>query len=129
MKKILIFVFSIFTFMNFSNVSAQENDDLLNVIAKSLPEQYIKSKANLFFTIQIGAYINKNAKLASLEHVIVVKESDNLNKYRLGEFNSYEEAKDYKNMLLSVCKDAFIVSIKNGKRIHITEALKDLPAI
>ena len=128
MKSLLLFFFFAI-FIGVSNTSAQENNDFLKAIVKSLPEQYIKSDANLFFTIQIGAFTNKNSKLESLEHIIIAKEADNLTKYRLGEFNSYQEANDYKNMLLSVCKDAFIVSIKNGKRVHIKEALKDSSAI
>ncbi|KGL63974.1 hypothetical protein PHEL85_1016 [Polaribacter sp. Hel1_85] len=82
----------------------------------------------MFFTIQIGAFRNKNTSLENLNNIILANEN-NITKYRLGEFLSYKEAVDYKKMVLSVCKDAFIVSIKNGKRVHIREALKDRPIL
>jgi hypothetical protein len=125
MKNFYFLFFTIFFFISTSSLSAQSQEEAnyLKVIAQSLPEQYIKSNSELFFTIQIGAYKNENKTLETLDNVTTIKE-DTLTKYRLGEFSTYEEAVEYKNMLLSVCNDAFIVSIKNGERIHITEALK-----
>ena len=125
MKNFYFLFFTIFFFISTSSLSAQSQEEVnyLKVIAQSLPEQYVKSNSELFFTIQIGAYKNENKTLETLDNVTTIKE-DTLTKYRLGEFSTYEEAVEYKNMLLSVCNDAFIVSIKNGERIHITEALK-----
>jgi hypothetical protein len=125
MKNFYFLIFTVFFFITTSSLSAQaqEETNYLKVIALSLPEQYIKSNSELFFTIQIGAYKNENKTLETLDNVATTKEGI-LTKYRLGEFSTYEEAVEYKNMLLSVCNDAFIVSIKNGERIHITEALK-----
>jgi hypothetical protein len=126
MKQVYLpLVFIVIFFMNSNVLSAQANENYLNLIAKSLPEQYIKSNANLFFTIQVGAYRNKNTTLEKLKNINIVKEEDNLVKYRLGEFLTYVEANDYKKMILTVCNDAFIVVIKNGKRVHIKEAFKE----
>ncbi len=123
MKK--FFLFTVLFFISASSLIAQtkEEANYLKVIVQSLPEQYLKSNSELFFTIQIGAYKNENKTLETIEKIVTTKEN-NLTKYRLGEFLTYEEAVEYKKMLLSVCNDAFIVPIKNGERIHITEALK-----
>ncbi|ARV13691.1 SPOR domain-containing protein [Polaribacter sp. SA4-12] len=123
MKNFLFLIFMSFFFINTNSLSAQENENYLKVIAKSLPEQYLKSNSELFYTIQIGAFKNENKILDSVDNIVKTKEN-NLTKYRLGEFSTYEEAVEYKKMLLSVCNDAFIVPIKNGERIHIREALK-----
>ena len=125
MKKFYFLIFTVIFFISTNNVTAQgkEEANYLKVIAQSLPDQYIKSNSELFFTIQIGAYKNDNKTLETLDNVTTTKEA-NLNKYRLGEFLTYKEASEYINMLLSVCSDAFIVPIKNGVRIHIKEALK-----
>ena len=128
--KNLIFLFFTVLFFSFTNqLSAQEGENYINVIANSLPDKYIKSNSNLFFTIQIGAYLNENKTLEKTKNIIISKEEGNLTKYRLGEFSTYKEAIEYKKIILSVCNDAFIVSIKNGKRIHITEALKSAPIL
>ena len=124
MKWFLSFFIILIVFSNTNDVLAQENVNYLEVIAKSIPEKYIKSTSNLFFTIQVGAYRNKNKSLENTKNIIIAKE-DNIDKYRLGEFSTYEEAVSFKTVVLSVCNDAFIVSIKNGKRIHILEALKE----
>ncbi|MEO9571510.1 MAG: hypothetical protein ABJH82_01980 [Polaribacter sp.] len=123
MKNFLFFAVLCFLSVNSLRAQTKEEANYLKVIALSLPDQYIKSNSELFFTIQIGAYQNENKTLETLANVTTTKE-DTLNKYRLGEFLTYKEAVEYKNMLLSVCNDAFIVPIKNGKRIHIKEALK-----
>lgn len=123
MKNFLFF--TVLFFISTSSLTAQTEQEAnyLKVIVHSLPDQYIKSNSELFFTIQIGAYQNENKTLETLDNVTATKEGT-LTKYRLGEFLTYEEAVEYKNMLLSVCNDAFIVPIKNGERIHIKEALK-----
>jgi len=126
MKKVFFLIFSMAFFCNSNQLIAQDSQNYLNIIAKSLSEEYLKSNTNLFFTIQVGAFINKNKTLETTKHIIITKESDNLFKYRLGEFTTYEEAVSFKKIVLSVCPDAFIVPIKNGKRIHIKEALKEL---
>jgi len=124
MKNFFFLLITISLSLSANDLYGQENENYLEVIAKSLPDKYIKSSSNLFFTIQIGAYRNLNKTFENTKNIIISKE-DNLTKYRLGEFTSYEEAVSFKTIVLSVCSDAFIVPIKNGKRIHITEALKE----
>ncbi|QOD60751.1 hypothetical protein H9I45_15640 [Polaribacter haliotis] len=125
MRKIILFIFTASIFITSSKFTAQEKyGEYLKVIANTLPEVYVKSTDNLFFTVQIAAFTNKNSELEKINNIVIAREEDNLFKYRLGEFPTYEEAVEYKRIVLSVCNDAFIVSIKNGKRIHIKEALK-----
>lgn len=111
----------------FSNkIKAQEEvKQYLNTISNSLPDVYVKSNANLFFTIQVGAFKNKNIDLQEVKNITITKEKDNLFKYRLGEFTTYKEATEFKNIISNICKDAFIVPLKKGERIHIKEALKE----
>ncbi|MFK8061164.1 MAG: SPOR domain-containing protein [Polaribacter sp.] len=124
MKNIILFLITGFVFISTSELSAQEEDNYIKVIAKSLPSNYLKSNATLFFTIQIGAYRNENKTLENVDNIIITKEEDKITRYRLGEFPTYEEAIEFKRIVLSVCDDAFIVAIKDGERIHIKEALK-----
>lgn len=126
MKTLSLFLFILFHIVQFS---AQERTDYLKYMAKSLPDTYAKSNANLFFTVQIAALSKKNRSLDSLKNINIYKEKDNLIKYRLGEFTTYKNAVEFKKMLRSVCRDAFIVPIKNGKRIHIKQALKEVSDI
>ena len=125
MKNIIFFVFFTLIFSHTNNILAQESENYLNIIAKSLSEEYVKSNADLFFTIQVGAFTNKNEVLEGIKNIIITEESDGLTKYRLGEFPTYAEAVSFKKIILSVCDDAFIVPIKSGKRIHIKEALNN----
>ncbi|PQJ73462.1 hypothetical protein [Polaribacter butkevichii] len=123
MKNFLFLIVTLFFFISTSRLSAQVNENYLKVIVESLNEQYLKSNSELFFTIQIGAYKKGNKAFEAIDNIVKTKEN-NLIKYRLGEFLTYEEAVEYKKIVLSVCNDAFIVPIKNGKRIYITQALK-----
>ena len=121
-KYFLLLGLGVVFFMNSNNLSAQSNEEYISFIAKGLPKEYIKSNANLFFSIQIGAFKNINESLEKVDNINRFIEEDNLTKYRIGEFLTYTEAKDFKKMILTVCKDAFIIVYKNGRRIHIAEA-------
>ena len=122
MKNIFLF-FAFLLFSNNFSVFSQNSQSHLMVIASILPENYIKSNKDIFFTIQLGAYKKDEIFLADLENIVVYKENG-INRFRIGEFPTYNEAKEYKKMIRNSCKDAFIVPIKNGKRISISEALK-----
>lgn len=129
MKSLFLTVFTVSIFLISNKGNSQENyGEYLNVIATGMPDVYVKSNASLFFTIQVGAFSSKNSSLQSVKNINILQESDNLFKYRLGQFSTYEEAKEFKKIILNVCNDAFIVPIKNGERIHIREALKETNA-
>lgn len=123
-KESLLLVIVLFLFsVNVSFSQKKEEQSYLEIITQSLPDIYKKSSENLYFTVQIGAFKKSNKTLQSLTNVNVYKNEGELTRYRVGKFPSYKEAKEYKQIILSVCKDAFIVPIKSGERIHISEAL------
>ncbi|WP_439129833.1 hypothetical protein [Polaribacter sp.] len=125
MKK-LSFLLSTITVLFFCNQTNAQEDykQYLNTISNSLPEVYLNTNASLYYTIQVGAYRNKNLDLQSVNNINITPEND-IFKYRLGKFTTYKEAIEFKNIIKNVCTDAFIVPIKNGERIHIKVALKE----
>ncbi len=51
--------------------------------------------------------------------------------YSVGSFATYEEAREYRNMLISKhgARDAFIVAFFQGKRLNQLSELKDIPSV
>jgi cell division protein FtsN len=80
-------------------------------------------KPILFFTVQIGAFKNKKARFSSLENVTISSEN-NMYKYRLGSFETYQEAKSFRKTLLNKFPGAFVQAVKNKQAISIQEAIK-----
>jgi hypothetical protein len=77
----------------------------------------------LIFTVQIAALKNDSSFLKSIENIQTFEEQ-NLTKYRLGQFSTYEEARIFRASLLKNYPDAFVQALQNGNPISITEALK-----
>jgi len=80
----------------------------------------------IIFSIQIGAFTNFKAKLFSddLAHMKEFKEGG-LNKYAIGNFITYAEAKVLKDDLRSLgFKDCFIIAQSYGENVNIREALE-----
>lgn len=80
----------------------------------------------VIYSIQIGAFSNFKAKLFSddLAHMKEFTESG-LNKYAIGNFITYEEAKVLKDDLRNLgFKDCFIIAQSYGESINIREALE-----
>lgn len=77
----------------------------------------------LVFTVQIGAFKKESTKFSSLENVHVFSEN-NLYKYRLGSFKTYQEAKSYRKKVLRNFPGAFVQAVKSKQPISIQEALK-----
>jgi N-acetylmuramoyl-L-alanine amidase len=80
-------------------------------------------KPALVFTVQIGAFKKQHSKFSSLENVQVSSEN-NLYKYRLGAFETYNKAKSYRKTVLNKFPGAFVQAVKNNKPITIQEAIK-----
>lgn len=74
------------------------------------------------FTVQIAALKDQNFKLNDIEGIHVYEE-ENLIKYRLGQFNTYKEARIFRKSIYNNYKDAFIQALKNDEPINIREAL------
>lgn len=89
----------------------------------SLPEKEVVIQENtLIFTVQIAALENKSTKFANLPNVKIYQE-EGLTKYRLGTFETYEAARDYRKKIINTYKGAFVQAIKNDAPIHIKKAL------
>jgi len=85
---------------------------------------------NLVFKVQVAAAISEisdwmlNAKVPGNKKIDKVK-SGIWFKYFVGEFNTYNEAADYRDELRSHAPDAFIVVFSNGTQTSITPAMKN----
>lgn len=98
-------------------------EQVVDTVQPAPVKQPEKKKPALVFTVQVGAFKKENTKLASLSNVQVSQESG-LHKYRLQSFETYQEAKKYKNSISAQYPDAFIQAVKNGEPISIQAALK-----
>jgi len=78
--------------------------------------------STLIFTVQIAALKNQNEDLENIDEIKVYYEND-LIKYRLGNFETYQEAKQFRSQILNKYNDAFIQALKNDQPIFILEAL------
>ena len=78
--------------------------------------------STLIFTVQIAALKNQNEDLENIDEIRVYYEND-LIKYRLGNFETYQEAKQFRSQILNKYNDAFIQALKNDQPIFILEAL------
>ena len=83
----------------------------------------------IYFEVQIGAFrfFNLNEYLKETCIHINHDEEDDLNKYTLVRFRSYEGATNFKqDIQVMGIEDAFIVAKKDSKRISIDEALTEV---
>ena len=78
----------------------------------------------LVYTVQIGAFKNRNTFIEESSEVQLIEEEDSLIKYRFGNFETYSDATIFKNTAQQLYPDAFIVPIHKGNRIDISQALE-----
>lgn len=78
----------------------------------------------LIFTVQIAALRNQNNELLSIDGLKTYQENA-LTKYRLGNFETYQEAREFRIQILDKYKGAFIQALKNERPISIKEALQN----
>jgi len=97
------------------------------VIPKVDELEELEDKADvpeLIFTVQIAALRNQNNELLSIDGLKTYQENA-LTKYRLGSFETYQEARVFRAQILEEYKGAFIQALKNDRLISITEALQN----
>lgn len=82
----------------------------------------IEELPTLVFTVQIAASKVTLKRFTQLQDVQTT-EVENMIKYSLGSFTSYQEAKTYRKSLLNRYPGAFVQALKDGNPIHIKEAL------
>ncbi|MEN8966292.1 MAG: SPOR domain-containing protein [Polaribacter sp.] len=128
MKKLfLITVLTLLFFISCSKKQTQKetilNTTKIDTVSNESEVTTKSIKDTVIFTVQIAALKKKNAKLANLEGVQLYLE-DGLIKYRLGNFYTYLEARNYRNQLRNSYKGAFVQVLKNNKPISIKEAIE-----
>lgn len=104
----------------------KEQQKVTEPILKDSIEQINEPEKNLlklFFTVQIAALKKKNDKFAAIENILIYQENS-LTKYRLGSFETYQEAREYRLKVKKMYKGAFVQAIKNEEPIAITQALQ-----
>ena len=81
-------------------------------------------KPGLVYTVQIGAYVNYEAKVTPMESEnFKTEKADGFNKYMMGNFRTIEEANAFKGELRSMgVKDAWVVPYIDGVRVTNAEA-------
>ncbi len=117
---------------NTKSKNGQNNIPLYSLLKKQ-DNPTIDIDKGVVFTVQIGAYRNKN-----LENIIKNEKNyfteknqrfhhtkeKNIHKYTIYYFKKYSNANKFKKMIRAMdIKDAWIVPLKNGKRVHIKEVL------
>jgi hypothetical protein len=101
-----------------------KNPIVLDTIKETVIDiEEIEEGPAIFFTVQIAALKNDNTTFKSIENIQTFEE-DNLTKYRLGQFKTYKEARNFRASILNRYPDAFVQALKNSVPINIKEALK-----
>lgn len=95
-----------------------------------LLEEYGDAKADgLTYRVQIGAYnLAQNFNYTSvmkLSKVEKIKLDDNITRFVMGKFDSYNEAKAFREKVVAAgITDAFVTAIYKGKRVYIRELVE-----
>ncbi|TMM31904.1 SPOR domain-containing protein [Polaribacter aestuariivivens] len=125
--KNLLLVFCCIIFLSCSKNEKKEEAPIEKIEVKdsiTIPEKdEIITAPKLVFTVQIAALKNENEALANLNDVQVFQE-DSFTKYRIGSFETYLEAQNFRNQIRKKYKGAFIQALKNNNPISIQEALQ-----
>ena len=101
-----------------------EVEQLVPKAEEVIETQYEEVIPKINFTVQIAALENQNEMLLSIDGISTYNENG-LTKYRLGDFETYQEARAFRRQILGEYKDAFIQALKSDKPITITEALQN----
>jgi hypothetical protein len=92
--------------------------------------QRLPVQDGIYYRVQLAATTwfsdaNKAFAANNLSRPVLVERHDGLYKYTIGSFNTYKEANDFRNTVLSNgIRGAFVVAYRNGKRINIMDARK-----
>jgi len=97
---------------------------LTPVVINKRIEKESSSVPNVFFSIQVGAFrkaLRKDSKFLKDQSFYFEKLIDNLHKYFVGRYATLEEAKEEMGKLNSEYKSPFIVVVKDGNVMNLTE--------
>lgn len=125
MKKFLLMLVVVVFAMSCKKETPKESQEPIPAVKKDtvVEVKVAKPKApELIYTVQIGAFRNTNNNLSKVPNVQIANEA-NLNKYRIGTFRTYSEARKFRRQALNRYPDAFVQALYNGQPISITKAL------
>lgn len=91
-------------------------------LSSSQEKQINQNNDSVFYSIQIGAFrkrVKTNSRFFKGEQFDFEKEINNLNKYYIGRFETYDEALEEKGRLATKFRGAFIVVFKNDQLIYL----------
>lgn len=92
--------------------------------------QRLPVQDGIYYRVQLAATswfsdANKAFAANNLSRPVLVERHDGLYKYTIGSFNTYKQANDFRNTVLSKgIRGAFVVAYRNGKRINVMDARK-----
>ena len=99
--------------------------------SSGIPErQRLPVQDGIYYRVQLAATsrfsdANKAFAANNLSRPVLVERHNGLYKYTVGSFNTYDQANDFRNTVLSRgIKGAFVVAYRNGKRINVIDARK-----
>jgi alpha-D-ribose 1-methylphosphonate 5-phosphate C-P lyase len=131
MKNTLLFILGLFFISCTKNEKKKEipsekinTKDTIIAVKHEVVENNVIEKNQLVFKVQIAALKKKNEKFTNLENVTTYQENA-FTKYRLGNFKTYQEARNYRNQLGDSYPGAFVQALRNDVAISITAALED----
>ncbi|MDX1332372.1 MAG: SPOR domain-containing protein [Robiginitalea sp.] len=99
----------------------KQNEELSLIKEFYLAKEFIEKET--IYSVQVKAFVENNFNLApeALTNTLLVKNNP-FYAYSLGNFESLEEAKRFRDELVKMgFKDAFVASYKDGKRLAIEE--------
>ncbi len=90
------------------------------------------SSTEILFKVQISATMHSTTKNSEwferkfkIPPPVELTNDNGWKKYMIGSFSSYKDAKELKNQTREKISDAFIVAYLNGKRIPLSEAIRN----
>ncbi len=99
--------------------------------SSGIPErQRLPVQDGIYYRVQLAATsrfsdANKAFAANNLSRPVLVERHNGLYKYTVGSFNTYDQANDFRNTVLSRgIRGAFVVAYRNGKRINVIDARK-----
>ncbi|MCK5462302.1 MAG: SPOR domain-containing protein [Bacteroidales bacterium] len=99
--------------------------------SSGIPErQRLPVQDGIYYRVQLAATsrfsdANKAFAANNLSRPVLVERHNGLYKYTVGSFNTYDQANDFRNTVLSRgIRGAFVVAYRNGKRINVMDARK-----
>ena len=128
MRKIISISFFLCFLLVFSCKKTEENkpkEETVETVKDSIVSKEVKEEQivpQIVFTVQIGAFKNKNNGFSSLKNAKVTQHQS-LYKYRLKSFQNYRDARNYRKTILKQYPGAFVQALKDGQPISIKEAL------